>query len=162
MASIYQGCYATLVATISPDDGSCLFSVAPDNMRLGEMWRSLVEDCSQLRLKFDTDIFPAISGLAKPFAQALGCFYFAGFWEKTLLTDLSWFAYSVPVSMRPRPEEWRAPSWSWASVKSAVSFTKNVDVRGACGLVDLQYVSKDKNMAGELASAVIALREKVI
>ncbi|KAK0717960.1 hypothetical protein B0T26DRAFT_711460 [Lasiosphaeria miniovina] len=32
MASIYQGCYMTLVATRSPDDGSGLFSVAPDNM----------------------------------------------------------------------------------------------------------------------------------
>ena len=39
--------------------------------------------------------------------------YLAGLWEDTLLEDLLWKKPKPPL---PRPEAYRAPSWSWASV----------------------------------------------
>lgn len=79
--------------------------------KLFDLWHKTVELYSNRRLSYETDRFPALSGLAKSL-QTKGCGdYVAGVWVKNVLAELMW--YSLPSKMG-RPAKWKAPSWSWA------------------------------------------------
>jgi hypothetical protein len=80
-------------------------------------WRKVVQDFCGLTLSFPDDVFPAVSGAAKILRQTLEkrglrAGYIAGLWECWFVEDCLW---SVGKPGR-RPEVWRAPTWSWASV----------------------------------------------
>jgi hypothetical protein len=85
------------------------------------LWQSIVQDYSRQKLTVETDIFPALSGLAKQVQKCRTGKYIAGLWEDSLLEDLGWRKRSdgVPLDF---PRAWRAPSWSWASVMGGVCY----------------------------------------
>jgi hypothetical protein len=76
-------------------------------------WRDAVSRYSARILTYDTDKLPALSGLASYVAQKRGNSYCAGLWMEDLPGAFFW----VANRNCSRPKEWRAPSWSWASVK---------------------------------------------
>ncbi|KAF2648283.1 HET-domain-containing protein [Lophiostoma macrostomum CBS 122681] len=87
--------------------------------RITMAWRDIVREYSRLGLTKTSDVFPAISGTAKVFRQALGRIgaplgYIAGLWEGSFLMDCLW--YTFPIPGRARPEDFQAPTFSWASV----------------------------------------------
>ncbi len=90
------------------------------NLNLYHSWQGLVKTYTQLRLTFDRDKLPALSGCAKDLARAVGSDrYLAGLWRKMLMQDLLWYVKPRgPGAVQPRPSPWRAPSWSWASVNT--------------------------------------------
>ncbi|KNG50727.1 heterokaryon incompatibility protein [Stemphylium lycopersici] len=94
----------------------------PSKSILYERWSEIVLTYSACELSFDTDILPAISGLAQQFGELLGDVYLAGLWQSTLLRDLLWSRSSAwkASDLIPRPHSYRAPSWSWASLKSPI------------------------------------------
>ncbi|KAI0453404.1 hypothetical protein F5B21DRAFT_479225 [Xylaria acuta] len=55
----------------------------------------------------------AIAGVARMFGKVRKSRYLAGLWEHTLIEDLLWYRAGDP---KPRPQDFRAPTWSWASV----------------------------------------------
>jgi hypothetical protein len=77
-------------------------------------WQSAVSDYSRLKLSFPQDMFPAISGVARRISQATSQQYVAGLWRGWLIFDLIWRT-EKPRAME-RPKQWRAPTFSWASV----------------------------------------------
>ncbi|KAF2489353.1 HET-domain-containing protein, partial [Lophium mytilinum] len=80
---------------------------------LVNIWHELVERYSTLKLTFESDIFPALSGVAKEMQQQrAGPLYYAGLWSDSLEKDLFWYNPFLPARA---PVVWRAPSWSWAS-----------------------------------------------
>ncbi|KAL1393077.1 heterokaryon incompatibility protein-domain-containing protein [Phyllosticta capitalensis] len=98
-------------------------------------WISVVCNFSSTRLSVPSDKLVAISGLAKDMKKRLqennmqrqkplgdstqnSAVYLAGLWEEMLPMGLMWRVPSQPL---PRPE-YRAPSWSWASVEGPVDF----------------------------------------
>jgi hypothetical protein len=97
---------------------------AGENDGLVAGWQALVENFSSLKLSRDTDKLPAISGLAKKMAQRRpGARYLAGLWDDSLELDLLWVNLDASLGDgHPMPVDWRAPSWSWASINSAVTF----------------------------------------
>ncbi|KAF1844818.1 HET-domain-containing protein [Cucurbitaria berberidis CBS 394.84] len=78
------------------------------------VWQSAVEDYSRMILSHPGDIFPAIAGIAKSVKDATGWEYIAGLWKENLITHLVW-TVEAPNRVR-RCEEWRAPTFSWASI----------------------------------------------
>jgi hypothetical protein len=81
---------------------------------LTDGWHTAVSVYSKLTLTFETDIFPALQGIAKRVQEEeKKCAYYAGLWKVSLLRDLLWF-YGHPGI---RVQSWRAPSWSWATAK---------------------------------------------
>jgi len=97
------------------------------------IWRKTVEDYSLLTLTYEKDIFSALSGVAQQHKQIRGSRYFAGLWEDSIVEDLLWYTrpkrYPVPDDDRfsgpvSRPSIWRAPTWSWASVKSPIVYDR--------------------------------------
>ena len=84
-----------------------------------ENWRSIVEDYSGRQLTMRTDVLPALSGIATRFASVLNDTYFAGLWKNDLLRCLAWWTLVEGDEARRRPSEYRAPTWSWASIDSS-------------------------------------------
>jgi hypothetical protein len=73
-------------------------------------WHYTIAEYSHKNLTFDTDIFPALQGVAKRVQEQRKCSYYAGLWEDSLLEDLLWNRSFPGITT-----QWRAPSWSWAS-----------------------------------------------
>ena len=91
-------------------------------------WKSLVSDFTSHDLTMHKDNLPAISGLAKRYNKAREKKYLAGLWLDTLEYDLYWnrrtgSGYGVTNRLDARPSPRSAPTWSWASIKSIVSWT---------------------------------------
>lgn len=93
-------------------------------------WQTMVEHFTWLQLSFERDRLPALSGLAHQTQRLLKSAYLAGLWKDYLAADLMWYAYpanhlDAPRYYTQKPREWRAPSWSWASVDGPVRFLKD-------------------------------------
>jgi hypothetical protein len=83
-------------------------------------WFRIVECYSALGLTKDVDILPALSGLAQSFAlraenggNSLGS-YHTGLWQRHFPYNLLWYSER---GCGGRTYNYRAPTWSWASVK---------------------------------------------
>ncbi|CAI4214482.1 unnamed protein product [Parascedosporium putredinis] len=104
-----------------------LTSAIHDRATATRAWSSIVRDYTALYLTFEKDVFPALSGIARQMSHLTGSRYVAGLWEDSLLSGLCWHVdgrSSRPSEMllEPRPSVWRAPTWSWAAIKSPVVF----------------------------------------
>lgn len=83
------------------------------------------------RLTVLSDKLPAISALAKVWAHHLKAPYLAGLWHYQLPWGLSWCRLG---RLKPKPKDYRAPSWSWASL--------NCDVEWDFGGLIISHVDK--------------------
>lgn len=86
------------------------------------VWYNTVQEYTRRDLTLPTDKLPAIAGMAKAFHDITGDIYLAGLWKSNLAHDLMWS--SNPATKFATPSAWRAPSWSWASIDSGVTFDK--------------------------------------
>ncbi|EUC30700.1 hypothetical protein COCCADRAFT_103186 [Bipolaris zeicola 26-R-13] len=128
--------------------------------RIPLTWHKIVEQYTHQRLTYEIDIFPALQGISKMFSTYTKSRYLAGLWENTLMFDLLWVTYGGP---HWRPQTWRAPSWSWASVADEVYWDGRIDyrllhARATCTAANIQPVGTDD--FGEIASASLALRAR--
>ncbi|KAK5659928.1 hypothetical protein OQA88_13392 [Cercophora sp. LCS_1] len=123
-------------------------------------WKKVVETFSVLDLTYPRDKLPAISGIAKKalLYRPPGDTYLAGLWESTLLSDMSW---TVQAAKR-EPHEWRAPSWSWASVDGHVHMGHD-DVEEwipKFTVVDVQVSLAGPDPTGEVSSGHVVIYGK--
>ena len=81
-------------------------------------WRAVVSEYTTLQLTRSSDRLVALSGIADDFKSCRSDRYLAGLWEGSLVLDLLWHC----VDRKLKPREKSAPSWSWASINSAISY----------------------------------------
>ncbi|PVH68516.1 HET-domain-containing protein [Cadophora sp. DSE1049] len=99
-------------------------------------WKYYVlEEYSQLSITFGMDKLPALSGIATKVAQQTGDTYLAGLWKEDLCLGLLWSVEEARSNPPGRKFDWehdytksaqvaaeyRAPSWSWASIDGKVT-----------------------------------------
>ena len=96
---------------------------------LRDRWYELTEDFSSRSLSHESDKLPALAGLASTFAESFGSDqYLVGIWRSHMPSGLLWKTTlenePSPLStFQPRrPMSYRAPSWSWASIDSLISY----------------------------------------
>ncbi|KAH8755589.1 heterokaryon incompatibility protein-domain-containing protein, partial [Hyaloscypha finlandica] len=104
-----------------------------------DIWCSqIIRHYSLAKITFPTDRLPAVSALAKHFADELCSPYLAGLWLEGLWYTLSW--YRTEPQSTERPKNYIAPSWFWASINAGVdwhiwlpggSFKKRVEILDA-------------------------------
>jgi hypothetical protein len=98
-------------------------------------WAQFVESYSACQVTYETDTFPAISGVVRKIQQATGDIYYAGLWKEHFLGGLLWspktdsrpYNYNSvagPSEKLKRRQQWIAPSWSWASTKGAIKYRR--------------------------------------
>ncbi|CZR66051.1 uncharacterized protein PAC_15952 [Phialocephala subalpina] len=77
----------------------------------------IAKDYSRRSLSISEDKLPAVSGLARLVAKSTQSRYIAGLWEYGLCYGLCW-KVNAPAPPQVRRINYRAPSFSWASVDS--------------------------------------------
>jgi hypothetical protein len=91
-------------------------------------WLRLVTAYSLRSASLECDKLNAVAGIASSpsFSGVLGPQYFAGIWQHNLARQLTWRTsggyrtyFQKDTSIR-RPVQYRAPSWSWASIEGGV------------------------------------------
>jgi Heterokaryon incompatibility protein (HET) len=80
-------------------------------------WFAIVMHYTACSMTKPEDRLIALSGIAQRIQSQLGLAYVAGLWKESLSYDLLW---RVDGELNSRPLEYRAPSWSWASVDGKV------------------------------------------
>jgi hypothetical protein len=82
-------------------------------------WRQIIHDYSGMDLSKKSDRLPAIAGVASQIGELLNSKYLAGLWQTALPGDLLWRTDHTIESGQHR-SDYRAPSWSWASVDGKI------------------------------------------
>ena len=88
-------------------------------------WRSIVLDYTKRNLTFTKDKLAAIAGLASMIESKIDVRYIAGMWKVRhyLEQELCWRPGRPAYCPRPfRPREYRAPTWSWASIEGDITY----------------------------------------
>jgi hypothetical protein len=130
-----------------------------------QVWQRVVEQYAKRDLTVPSDKLPAISGIASELRKATHSNYLAGLWRDNLASDLLWSA-SPPVSGSTgyyALETWRAPSFSWASLDIAVTYTQlDEEEREAftstITVLATSVTPKGLNPLGSLSDAFITVR----
>jgi hypothetical protein len=132
-------------------------------------WKELVTFFSAGALTKPEDKLPAISGLAKQFEVMLWHrfkekdYYCAGLWRSQLMRDLTW--HTLPGSEESniknpcRPAQWRAPTWSWASVDGTIQFPgeENGRLRHFLTVVNVSVETSTQDLQGALSGGQLVL-----
>jgi hypothetical protein len=109
------------------------------------LWKNVVQEYSLCVLTYGADRLPALSGLARTFAQQSGCSYAAGLWEDHMPQSLSWHILPHEGLKVTDKERYCAPSWSWASTMGKVYY----DFDFTSGKHELDVVNINIKLAGQ-------------
>ncbi|KAK3646854.1 hypothetical protein LTR56_008342 [Elasticomyces elasticus] len=117
-----------------------------------QLWGSLVNHYSNLELTYaQNDKLVALGGVAQRMADILQDDYVAGMFGKTLVAQLPW---QKAQQRTKRAEEWRAPSWSWASMDGGVLASRPFGY----GVVDVATVAEINLELADTSNPFGALR----
>ncbi|KAH7399188.1 heterokaryon incompatibility protein-domain-containing protein [Phaeosphaeria sp. MPI-PUGE-AT-0046c] len=116
--NIAQSAY---VKAESADSTNSMLPATEDSITRVHGWLQCVDNFSICKLTVSSDKLHAISGIASIMnhENQMGT-YLAGLWSKHLAAGLTW---SRTWALLTSPPEYRAPSWSWASLDGEVSAT---------------------------------------
>jgi len=139
-------------------------------------WLAHIADFCQRNLTNEQDKLPALSGIAKFIAQKTGDKYYAGLWKNHLLEDLFWRTYereekTVQVSGGfelyvkdqklcdvVRPKEYRAPTWSWASIDSHILFNELSFKHIVAEVIECQTTPSGVDPYGRVSGGFLKIR----
>jgi hypothetical protein len=115
-----------------------------------DAWHSIVEQYSKRDLTVANDKLPAISGIASKIKEATSSTYFAGVWKQNLASDLLWSTCltAMPDAHYFAPDVYRAPSFSWASLNTPVSYYTPDDEEREIFKPTITLVSSSISVAG--------------
>lgn len=99
-----------------------------------DTWSMILGNYSSRRLTKASDRLPAISAVAKTLCSYNNDTYLAGIWKGQVRKDLLWRRASAGGQ---KATEWRAPSWSWASMDGRISTTYDVPISGKWPALEL-------------------------
>lgn len=84
-------------------------------------WHNTLSFYRRMQLTKEEDKLIAIAGLAKEVQRVTGWTYVAGLWKFSIEKQLLWCVYKGHKTS-PKPMDYRAPSWSWASAAPGGEF----------------------------------------
>lgn len=123
--------------------------------RAGKKWYEMLRHYSNKKMTKEADKLPALSGLTRAFEDVMGGDYVAGLWKSDLIEGMAFQCFG---GKHERPAQWRAPSWSWASIDGTLAVT---EIGGWDDLVEVKDVRvevKGENPYGEVSSGELHLR----
>ena len=122
------------------------------------LWDNIITSYSEGALSHEEDKLIAISGVAKYMQSILHDRYFAGLWQQCLPSQLLWH-YDAPGT---RPYDYRAPSWSWASVNPqtdrSLTAGRSYDMGVLAEVVEVKIESLGKDSTGQVTGGHLRLR----
>ncbi|KAI8656883.1 HET domain-containing protein [Fusarium sp. Ph1] len=94
-------------------------------MQLRYLWYAIAQRYSHVmgNLTHESDVFPALSGLASRISGLLNDDYMAGLWRSNIVEGLLWTRDNTHGCRKDgKPKELHAPSWSWASIVGEIVY----------------------------------------
>jgi hypothetical protein len=137
--------------------------------KLQERWYSILQDYNNRQLTYGRDKLVAISGVAKYILKHSGLNdeYHAGIFKSMLPHALMW---RIPQQkrqndpwMNTRPEKYRAPSWSWASMEGYLDFErcwKYVEEPATCEVVGTGSTPLWNDTSSAVSGGKVVIRGK--
>ncbi len=123
---------------------------------LYEQWRQVLGCYGYRGLSNASDKLPAIFRVAEAFMSRLGDEYLAGLWRKDLIRGLLWFNLRN-FWQCSLPAEYRAPSWSWASVDCSILHNDMANERVYAEIIEEGCKLKGPELTGEVADGWITI-----
>lgn len=143
-------------------------------------WIRTIRHYTGRSLTNQQDKLPALSGLAQMYHEVTDDTYLAGLWKSSLPYNLCWYHCSgeyygletAAIGIGRRPQPFRAPSWSWASLDAlhnaqcrtwwpgTVDYNISImyydpdeeyDMRAVCGVHEVAVQPRTVDPFGELA-----------
>ncbi|EPE31161.1 hypothetical protein GLAREA_04128 [Glarea lozoyensis ATCC 20868] len=105
---------------------------------------NLVEEYSSRQLTYNSDKFPAFSGIARLLHPVIGASYLAGMWSNDFAQGLCWH-HEIFQCRHTLSEE--APSWSWAVTTDPILFA-HIERKDAPGPYDSTITQHDVKVRG--------------
>jgi hypothetical protein len=116
-------------------------------------WENLLWSYGTRKLTNASDKLPALSGLASIFAKRMQDEYVAGLWRSHLIEGLLWEGLDAR-----RVSEYRAPSWSWASMDGTPGMALLGEYESLAKVLNVKVNVKGANPYGEVTGGYIKLR----
>lgn len=117
-------------------------------------WEHLVSEYTTKNLSFSNDILVAIAGVARRLSPVFGT-YLAGHWQYSLPLGLMW----TSSSCHPRPTEYTAPTFCWASQIGPVRFETHLEHESLeCTVVKVDCTPGDADIFGSVTGGYIKLK----
>lgn len=134
---------------------------------LHSVWFDIVSRYSELALSVVGDKLVALAGVAERIIAARsGEEYLAGLWRSTFLSDFLW--HLDYLRARPQLPEFRAPTWSWASVEDKVRgwnwmVLRNAEISFMASLVDVTIIThpKDRHKTGKVYGSRLEMKGRL-
>ena len=144
-------------------DPRCKALMAPNRGNVVKRWKRIVHMYSRCRLTRESDICIAFAGVAEEFQSSTSLIndtYVAGFWGSCLLSQLCWaidsFENRAHQIVPTRPLRYRAPSWSWMSIKSTISFYDFTEQSPLFTILDYKVKNMSDNRFGAIEDGFIS------
>ena len=133
-------------------------------------WRAMVEVYTTCTLTEEQDKLIAIQGLANIYKSLHDDNYLAGLWRKQLPSGLMWTTRNgLQANGEPtcRPQTYRAPSWSWASVEGTIELFPEVYPEeerwiDICQVVETKITPIGEDNTGQIGDGYIKLRGRLL
>ena len=121
------------------------------------LWDHIIKSYSECALSHEEDKLIALSGIAKYMEPILGDRYVAGLWQQCFPSQLLW-NYDSPGT---RPRDYRAPSWSWASVNPQIDRGllpgRTYDVGILAQVIDVKIEYPGQDTTGQVTGGYLRL-----
>ena len=127
--------------------------VNDQSFAFGKAWAAVIEEYSNLGITHDTDILPALSGLAQHVEGHNPGQYIAGLWERDISYQLSWYRWNNPQG-RNSSRCMDSPTFSWVAAEHTL-VCRTAPLVNLCALSCLQLVNSQQAIL--MGIALIAL-----
>jgi hypothetical protein len=132
------------------------------------IWWAAASQYMRCGLTNPADKLVAISGVAKHLQRTLvDDEYLAGLWKSRLLFQLCWCLH--PQTIRTEAPDYRAPSWSWASVEGILrqfdtgpAEINHSDIMPLAEVIDAKVVSATDDSTGQLVDGHLVLKSQLV
>jgi hypothetical protein len=121
-------------------------------------WHRLLREYGPRKLTVPSDKFPALSGIAKVYADLLDDEYVAGIWKKSMIEGLCWQG----LGCKAVEDGYRAPSWSWASMDGTAATGFYNAHRDVATVLDYHVEIDGDNPFGRIKDAWIKVEAALV
>ena len=133
-------------------------------------WPTMVETYANCTLTEEQDKLIAIQGLANIYKSLRDDDYLAGLWRKKLPAGLIWTTRNglqANGEVTYRPETYRAPSWSWASIEGAIQIFPQESPKEErwvelCQALEAKTTPLGEDSTGQVCDGYIKVRGRLL
>jgi hypothetical protein len=150
------------------DQRPSLSTTTKEWLEIREGWFDALVDYTQRSVTVSNDKLVAFAGVAEQFYRVWGTPYLAGLWQETLFEDLFWHKRPGGSEDLPRPAQYRAPTWSWASVDGGVEaalkkWNASDERSGRCEILSCDVTLENPQIPfGRVTSGTLVLRAALV